>query len=54
MLTDQEEDLLKRLSPAPKCMHPLDKIQDLEHSWKCHECGLIAKKVTKVFLQHEY
>ena len=48
-LTDEEERLLKALSVAPKCMHPLDEIIELTDSWKCRKCGLDAKKITKIF-----
>ena len=44
MLTKQEEDLFKRLSNPPKCMHDPKFIEYTKHSWKCGVCGLIARK----------
>ena len=49
-LTDEEKDLLKRLSKSPKCMHPLDKMEEKLFVWKCHKCGMMAKKITKEYL----
>lgn len=46
---DEEEELLKRLSSPPKCMHGdmfrKPDVEDLDHSWRCRRCGLIAKKI---------
>jgi hypothetical protein len=47
MLTQQEEDLLKRLSKPLKCMHDPQGIEDLGDSWKCKACNFIAPKRLK-------
>jgi len=47
--TDEDRDLLKRLSPPPKCMHNPALIEELKDPprWKCGECGrIILKNIT--------
>ncbi len=49
-LTPEEESLLLALSRPPLCMHDPEFTKDLEHSWLCGKCGLIASKITQAYL----
>lgn len=44
--TDEEKELLKRLAPPPKCMHPLEALEEMQQYWKCNKCGMVAKMRT--------
>jgi hypothetical protein len=45
ILTEPEQDLLRRLSSAPECMHPPDQITENEKLWECGKCGRFAPKI---------
>lgn len=47
-LTKEEEILLKKLAPAPKCMHDPEFTIDLGRYRECGKCGLIASKGVEI------
>lgn len=45
MMTREEEDLVKRLSASPKCMHDPEYVKDHDAEyWVCTQCGMFARK----------
>ncbi len=48
-LTPEENRILLALSRPPLCMHDPAQSIDLEHSWQCGKCGLIAPKIMQVY-----
>ncbi len=47
MFTNEEEELIKRASAPPKCMHDPKYIESHEvfntHYWRCSACGMFAR-----------
>jgi hypothetical protein len=48
--TKEESELIRILSKSPQCMHPPENIIENEHTWKCEKCGLLAPKITQVYI----
>lgn len=52
MITFEEQKLMNRLAPAPKCMHDPNEIIDREYHIQCGECGMIAEKIIPLVINN--